>query len=155
MSRNTRGNAAHRRGADRVLGALRAFGADVDRMDGTVATHLGLNRSDLRVMELLNRSGTLPAGEVAKATGLTTAAVTTVIDRLANRGFVVRRDDPLDRRRVLVAPTAQANAASDALFAELLHELRESLVSYSDEELDTILSFLTDIRAVFARRMER
>jgi DNA-binding MarR family transcriptional regulator len=139
---------------DQALAELRAFGADVDRLDGAAAVRLGLNRTDLRVMELLNRAGPLPASALATATGLTSAAVTTVIDRLAGRELVVRRYDPADRRRVLVEPTPRAADLSDELFAELLASLRELLAGYSDAELTTILSFVRGSRSVFARHIE-
>jgi DNA-binding MarR family transcriptional regulator len=139
---------------DQALAELRAFGADVDRLDGAAASRLGLNRTDLRVMELLNRRGPLSASALASATGLTSAAVTTVIDRLAGRDLVVRRYDPADRRRVLVEPTPRAGELSDELFAELLVGIRQLLTGYSDAELGTILSFLRGTRTVFARHIE-
>ena len=148
-------NASHSRRVAGALAELRAFGADVDRLDAAAAVRLGLNRTDLRVMELLNRAGPLPAGQLASATGLTTAAVTTVIDRLADRELAVRRYDPTDRRRVMVEPTPRAAAASDELFADLLSNLRELLDGYSDDHLDAIVSFVGGIRAVFGEQIER
>ena len=137
-----------------ALAELRAFGADVDRLDGATAIQLGLNRTDLRVMELLNRHGPLSASALATAAGLTSAAVTTVTARLASRDLVTRQYDAADRRRVLVEPTRRAAEVSDTLFADLLAGIRELLAGYSDAELGTILSFIRGTRAVFARQIE-
>jgi DNA-binding MarR family transcriptional regulator len=147
----------HTSGVDRrtqALAELRAFGADVDRLDGAAAARLGLNRTDMRVMELLNRVGPMIASELAVATELTGAAVTTVIDRLQDRDLVTRRYDPADRRRVLVEPTARAADVSRALFADLLAGVRDLLVGYSDDELATIISFISGTRAVFDNQIE-
>ena len=129
--------------------ALRAFGADVDRLDGAAAARIGLNRTDMRVMEMLNRQGVMSASELAAATDLTTAAVTTVMDRLERRALAVRTYDASDRRRVLVKPTEVATELSAKLFAELLSNMQNLLANYSDSELDTIISFVTGARAVF------
>ena len=136
-----------------ALGELRAFGADVDRVDGAAAARLGLNRTDLRVMELLNRNGALSASELATATELTTAAVTTVMDRLESRNLAVRVHDPGDRRRVLVEPTQLATQMSDEMFGGLLDGVRRVLTGYSETELDTIVGFLEAVRTVFSNEL--
>src|SRR5215510_3529160 len=76
-----------------------------DAFDDTVSIALGINRSDHRTIDVLDQEGPLAAGQLAKAVGLSTAAMTTVIDRLEARGFVSRTRDPRDRRRVLVELT--------------------------------------------------
>src|SRR5437763_15469371 len=67
-----------------------------------VADHFGLNPTDHKCMDLLFTKGPMTAGELADVTGLTTGAITGVIDRLEGDGFVRREDDPNDRRRVIV-----------------------------------------------------
>jgi DNA-binding MarR family transcriptional regulator len=136
-----------------ALMALRAFGADVERLDSVTAARVGLNRTDMRVMEMLNRQGVMSASELADATDLTTAAVTTVIDRLEGRGLATRTYDASDRRRVLVKPSALAAELSAELFAELLSSMQAFLAAYSDPELDTIVSFVTGARAVVGEQI--
>src|SRR3954451_10840049 len=63
---------------------------------------VGVNPTDLGSLCLLLLHGPAPAGRLAELTGLTTGAVTGVIDRLENGGFVRRELDPGDRRRVIV-----------------------------------------------------
>ena len=66
------------------------------------ADRIGINATDLNCLNILSFSGQLTAGELARATGLTTASITGVIDRLEEAGFVRRERDTRDRRRVVV-----------------------------------------------------
>jgi DNA-binding MarR family transcriptional regulator len=65
---------------------------------------VGLNPTDLGSLCLLLLHGPAPAGRLAELTGLTTGAVTGVIDRLEKGGFVRREVDAADRRKVIVVP---------------------------------------------------
>ena len=67
---------------------------------------VGLHPTDLGALCLLLLHGPTPAGRLAGLTGLTTGAVTGVIDRLETGGFVRRDLDPGDRRKVIVVPDA-------------------------------------------------
>ena len=67
---------------------------------------VGVNPTDLGSLCLLLLHGPAPAGRLAELTGLTTGAVTGVIDRLEKGGFVRREVDPADRRKVIVVPDA-------------------------------------------------
>jgi len=80
--------------------------------DQAVAEAIGLNRTDMRCLDVIQREGPVPAGRLADETGLTTGAITTVLDRLERAGFARRTRDPADRRRVLVelAPEARSGA---------------------------------------------
>jgi MarR family len=66
-----------------------------------------VNPTDLGALCLLLLHGPAPAGRLAELTGLTTGAVTGVIDRLETGGFVRREVDPADRRKVIVVPDAE------------------------------------------------
>lgn len=127
--------ASHWAHVNQALAQLRGLGADADRLDGAASARLGLNRTDMRVMEMLDRAGPMTAGELAAATRLSNAAVTTVIDRMAGRGFAVRRYDPGDRRRVVVELTELAQKQSELTFGGLVAALTEMLESYPDEKL--------------------
>jgi DNA-binding MarR family transcriptional regulator len=81
---------------------LRDLGEAVDLFQQVAADRLGLNRTDLTVLSLLDARGPLTAGQLAEATGLTTGAVTGVADRLEKAGYARREPDPDDRRRVIV-----------------------------------------------------
>ena len=68
---------------------------------------LGVNPTDLGALCLLLLHGPAPAGRLAELTGLTTGAVTGVVDRLETGGFVHREVDPADRRKVIIVPDAE------------------------------------------------
>jgi DNA-binding MarR family transcriptional regulator len=67
-----------------------------------VAERLGINSTDLECLDIIVMRGPVTAGELARATGLTTGAITGVIDRLDRAGFAKREHDAADRRKVLV-----------------------------------------------------
>jgi DNA-binding MarR family transcriptional regulator len=106
-----------------------------------VATKLGLHPTDYKMLSILDRMGPLSAGEVAQHSGLATASVTNLIDRLEDRGFVERVADPGDRRRVLVRVIIDRE---DVLAgrASMQAALDRMLKRYSNAELAVIVDFL-------------
>jgi DNA-binding MarR family transcriptional regulator len=126
----------------------RAYQSAVEKMDEAFCKLLGVNRTDGRCLDVIDQRPGLTAGELAVAVGLTPGAVTTVLDRLEKRGFVTRTRDPEDRRRVTLKPTPDANRKAWEAYGPL-GEMGGPFVSrLSDEELETIISFLrggTDI----------
>src|SRR3978361_161963 len=84
---------------------VRAGQVAVDLMDDAACRAMGINRTDGRCMDIIDREGPVAAGRLAEASGLTTAAVTAVLDRLEKAGYARRLADPPDRRRVLVELT--------------------------------------------------
>src|ERR671938_1930656 len=69
-----------------------------------VADVLGLHITDHKCLDLIHRFGAMPAGRLGELTGLTTGAVTGIIDRLEEAGYARRTNDPKDRRRTIVEP---------------------------------------------------
>jgi DNA-binding MarR family transcriptional regulator len=108
-----------------------------------VADRLGLNPTDHKCIDLLASAGSTTAGELAEATGLTTGAITGVIDRLEAAGFVRREDDPDDRRRVIVRVIPKRYRDIARLFEPFGAAVAEMGARYSERELATILDFIT------------
>ena len=108
-----------------------------------VADRLGLNPTDHKCIDLLASAGSTTAGELAEATGLTTGAITGVIDRLEAAGFVRREDDPDDRRRVIVRVIPKRYRDIARLFEPFARRLPRWARRYSERELATILDFIT------------
>jgi len=127
---------------DAISREIRRQQVRTDAFDDTVAIALGLNRSDHRCLDVLEQEGPLPAGKLAKAVGLSTAAITTAVDRLEARGYVVRRDDPSDRRRVLIEITPKVNEAMWRFYAPLAQTAEQLYGRFSEDELALILRFL-------------
>ena len=111
-----------------------------------IADRLGLNVTDHKCLDLLLIKGPLTAGELAVMTGLTTGAITAVIDRLASAGFVRREDDPADRRRVIVQGIPRRCRDIERLFEPFGARFQELSARYTDDELLVILDFMTRSR---------
>ncbi len=108
-----------------------------------IADRLGLNVTDHKCMDLLLMKGPLTAGELAGMTGLTTGAITAVIDRLERAGFARREDDPRDRRRVIVQVVPKRCRDIERLFEPFAATFGELSARYKDEELGVILDFMS------------
>jgi DNA-binding MarR family transcriptional regulator len=109
-----------------------------------VADRVGMNPSDLEALEILIRRGPMTAGRLAELTGLTTGAITGLVDRLERRGYARREPDPADRRRVIVQPlTERAEGEIGPFYAGMSQAGKALLATYSDDELALILDFLT------------
>jgi DNA-binding MarR family transcriptional regulator len=108
----------------------------------SIASLLGVHTTDYKVLGILERVGPLSAGEIARRSGLATASVTNLIDRLEQRGFVRRVADPTDRRRVMVEAVADRLTDARALFASTRRSLTQLFERYSDRQLAVIADFL-------------
>lgn len=109
----------------------------------TIAERLGLHLTDYKVLGILERTGPMSAGEIARACGLAPASVTDLIDRLVRKGFVRRVRDMEDGRKVLVEPDEQRTAAARQLFASTRRSLSRLWSRYNEEELAVIADFLS------------
>jgi len=125
-----------------VAELLRSLQQSFDAFDEAAAARLGLNRTDLRCLDVVLGGGPLTAGAVSTALRLSPAATTTVLDRLERAGLVARTRDPDNRRRVLITATEAARAVEAELFAPVGRAGAEALRRYDRDELAVILDFL-------------
>ena len=116
------------------------------RFDQAVADALGLNRTDMRCLDTIDREGAVPAGRLAEETGLTSGAITTVIDRLERAGFARRVPDPSDRRRVLVELTPATREVANSYYAPHMAEAERLFDRYTLDELELLLEFVRTSR---------
>jgi DNA-binding MarR family transcriptional regulator len=135
MSRQTKNDLI-----DELSREIRAGQVAVDQMDDAACRALGINRTDGRCLDIIDREGPVAAGRLAQASGLTTAAVTAVIDRLERAGYAHRVKDPGDRRRVLVEATPLMRERVEVVWGP--YELfREMLGRYTVEQLELLRDF--------------
>src|SRR4051794_4226025 len=134
--------------------ATQAYQRATDGFDDEVGRSLDLNPSDLRCLDWLTE-GPLTAGELAAATGLSNAAMTSLIDRLERRGFVARVRDSVDRRRVLVELTTEGGAKLARFYGPLAEEGGALLAGFSDEDLARVREFVVEATSVIDRHRER
>lgn len=110
-----------------------------------LADLLDLHITDHRCMYFLHNYGAMPAGRLAELTGLTTAAVTSIIDRLEKADYIRRTNDPKDRRRTIVEPVRNKKLEKklEMIFAPFHEKMHKLLSSYSASELAFLLDVLT------------
>jgi DNA-binding MarR family transcriptional regulator len=107
-----------------------------------VADRLGMHVTDHKCADILLRAGPITAGELARRTGLTTGAITGVIDRLEKAGFVRRAKDPSDRRRVIIEPFIERiEREIGPLFESMARAMAELCAHYSTQELQVVRDF--------------
>jgi DNA-binding MarR family transcriptional regulator len=119
----------------------RQLGAHSLLFHQAVAERLGLNATDLKCLDLARAEQDITAGRIAELTGLTTAAVTSVIDRLEKSGIVRRERDSVDRRKVFVRPIPERAAEIAALFESLNGAMRELYARYTLDDLTLLRDF--------------
>ncbi|MEV0807698.1 MarR family transcriptional regulator [Micromonospora sp. NPDC050200] len=138
-----------------VARQIRLLQQSFDAFDEAAAARLGINRTDLRALDIVLGGGPLTAGELTTALRLSPAATTTVIDRLERAGLVARTRDPENRRRVLVAATEAARTAEREVYQPIGEAGLRALGRYDGTQLATIVDFLATARAVQQEHAER
>jgi DNA-binding MarR family transcriptional regulator len=133
---------------DSVLRALRRVNLQGSFFGQTVAIRFGLSESDIETLEALIDMGASTAGRLSELTGLTSGAVTRVIDRLEQAGFVRRVPDPTDRRRVIVEAIPEKVAAVQATLNRVGSASADEIGRYTDAQLALITDFLTRMEQI-------
>jgi len=121
---------------------FRKTGSLMQLMGQAAADRVGLNATDLNCLNILSVSGEMTAGELAKQTGLSTASITGVADRLEEAGYVRRERDPKDRRRVVIRLVLESALRDVApVFLPLIQAWQGVVDEYTDDELRLIVDF--------------
>jgi DNA-binding MarR family transcriptional regulator len=128
------------------------FGAASD-FDERVAKKFKLSRTDMRCLDILGRRGPITAGQLSDESGLSTGAVTFLLDRLEQAGMVKRRRDTDDRRRVWVelVPAAQKRLAHAQ--QPIVEEMKQVTQRFKAEELAIVRDFMREAKEVFERQI--
>jgi DNA-binding MarR family transcriptional regulator len=136
--------------------ALRETSAQSVLFSQAVADRVGMNPTDLESLDILARHGPITAGRLAELTGLTTGAITGLVDRLESRGYARRESHPTDRRSVLVRPLVECAERDLAPTYAAMSKAMDELVSrYSDDELAVIADFMSRAAAVTAEQITK
>ncbi len=144
--------------ADRVgreLEEVRAWRVDQDLLDEALAAYWGINRTEARVIDIVDRAGRITAGQLGAEVRLSSGAVTAVIDRLESAGLVRRVRDTTDRRRVFVEATPKVQALAAPVFGPMAEESHGMLAAYTEAELDLIGGFIHASRELVKRHATR
>lgn len=126
----------------RFKAAIRAHQAATDLFDETYCQFLGINRTDGRCLDIVDRFGRISAGQLAIESGLTTGAVTAVIDRLEAAGYLRRIRDRVDRRKVWVETTEAMREIAHRVFGYYMSSGMGIVEQFTPGERDAIMRFL-------------
>lgn len=145
ISRGNASRAALLAAFNREIRQSSALGAMFNQI---VAGQLGITSTDLECLDIIGLKGVMTAGQLADATGMTTGAVTGILDRLEKVGFARRERDAHDRRKVLVRPRQAAERRIRPYFASLAAAMDELMSRYTDAEVELLLDFASRSHAV-------
>lgn len=118
----------------------------------TISEITGIHSTDIRCLEFLSEKHTATAGELGKATGLTTGAVTAMIDRLEKGGFVRRETDSSDRRKIIIRLLGIPDKLKSVreMFSKQIPDI---LAEYSTTELRLITDWNTKMATVLHEKI--
>jgi DNA-binding MarR family transcriptional regulator len=135
-----------------LIEEIRGSQTAVHQMDEAAHRALGINATDGRCLDVIDRRGRVSAGELATEAGLTTGAVTAVLDRLEEKDLVRRVPDPNDRRRILVEVTEKQREEAARLYFPLKAMADPWFDDLGDEEIRLLIAFNRVSREVNEKR---
>ena len=120
-----------------------------------IAQGIGLNATDTKCLDLIGAEpdGTVTAGRLSDLTGLTTGAITHIVDRLERRGFVERVRDTGDRRRLFVRVRAGSLEPLLPKYEAIGKAYMAVAGQYSDDELSLICGYMDKASELTERLM--
>ena len=143
---NSRGN------SELAPDLMHRFSTAVVLLHRAVAEHLGLGPTDHKVLDILRQRGEMTGSELAAITGLTTGAMTGVVDRLEAAGFLLRRSDQKDGRRQLLNVTAKISEIR--LIFEPIHQAFGQITAeFGEPEKRAIEKYLREGTEVIYRHI--
>ncbi len=120
-----------------------------------IAQTVGLNATDTKCIDLVLRApeGMLTAGQIAELSGLTTGAVTHILNRLEKRGFIERRRDAHDRRKVFVRVCEASLVPLQPRYEAIGHRYMRLVEQYDERELRVICEYMEKVTEVSEREL--
>lgn len=137
-----------------VLARSRELSTATVMFHTALAEQIGLTPIETKTVDYLARFGAMTAKELAEHCGLKPASVTALIDRLEHRGIVKRAAHPSDGRKVLVE-FETGSLGDTSSWDYLLASMTELCRRYSDDQLRTIVGFITDSTDITHRSTAR
>jgi DNA-binding MarR family transcriptional regulator len=130
-----------------IVDKFREMSTEAVMFHQAFADELGLHITDHKCMDIIHRFGAMPAGRIGEMTGLTTGAITGMIDRLEKAGYVRRTNDPKDRRKTIVEPirNKKLERKIEMAFTPFHERMHKVLSSYSENELTFLLDAMTEL----------
>jgi len=131
-------------GGDRLNRLIRDISTETILLHQTIADRLGLSLTDHKALGFLLDAGKpITAGQLTVLTGLTTGAITGIVDRLEQAGYVRRKREPEDRRQVILELNLdKVRRLLFPIFEDLSKRMNALAASYSQSDLEVITGFL-------------
>ncbi|MCB1339556.1 MAG: MarR family transcriptional regulator [Pseudooceanicola sp.] len=126
---------------ERLDRTIRAASAQRTLYSGVLAGRLGMHQTDLECLFIITLGDKVTPGKLAQETGLTTGAITGVVDRIERAGYIRRVRDTADRRRLFLEPVPEKVEDIRAINRRAFHAWMRELSRYSESELDLLLDF--------------
>ena len=122
----------------------REFSTAVVLFHEAIASRLGISSAEWKCLGILDQHGPLTAGRLAELSGLTTGAITGIVDRLERAGYVGRERHPTDRRSVIVRPLKLTRLKEQVapVFASLGRTMQAIHERFSKSELAIIGDYM-------------
>lgn len=125
-----------------LIAAQRISRNAADMMEEAALALMGVNRTDGRCIDIAHRQGRITAGDLGREAGLTSGAMTALLDRMERAGYLQRVRDTRDRRKVYVEPTAKVNALAEAIYGQIGRIGRDSLAKMPLLQMELITRYL-------------
>lgn len=126
----------------RVQMGLRRLTHQLHRLNDAVGSRIDLLPGDLEVLDMIGRDGPMSPRTVVQTTGIHPATLTGMLDRLESGGWLTRRPDSADRRRLIVEAVGERGGEIARLYGPMSKSINEICADYSDEELERVVEFL-------------
>ena len=140
---------------EHVLAAFEEFRKRVDELHVPEFLNIDVTMSQAKILRLLETEGELHMSELLRRLGISLSTLSGHLDRLVEQGLVVRRDDPADRRQVLVSPTPAAFELFERFHELNVAQFRRLLdLLTRDERLDVVRAFHHINRAIEASTVD-
>ncbi|MBL1225728.1 MarR family winged helix-turn-helix transcriptional regulator [Enterococcus sp. BWR-S5] len=134
---------------------LRKFGVKNILNQQQIANQLHISNYDFITIQILEETGPITAGEIAKRTGISTGSVTALLDRLEKEHYIRRERDPNDRRKVLIVPQYDDKQDVQELYNDLNLSMLGLFQSYDSSEQGAIIDFLEKASDILENNREQ
>ena len=138
-----------------LMWALRRFTRSSLLLQHSISQGMGLHVTDAECIDFLQEMGPSTAGALAKATGLTTGAITNVIDRLEKAGFVKRSADPADRRKVIVTLIPDKHSKAKQHYGRLAAQVEQLFRGYNEKQLSFLIQHTESLDQIYKEQAEK
>jgi len=121
----------------------------------TVAESSGMHTTDIKCLDFLVEARSVTAGDLARFTGLTTGAITAVIDRMEKAGFIKRTADSNDRRKIIIKLLVEHPKHSQVVHSLFTNQMPKILSEYTSNEIAIITDWNSKLISLFQDEIKK